>query len=346
VIAAICLLGYTILLMAAAPMLARARWPDRAPRLALAAWFSLAISAVSSVMLGGFALLVPTERISMAMARLLASCADALRAAYSHPGGRIMAGAGAATVLLVAARVAWCAVANIVRMARSRHAYRIALRLAGHTDHALNAVVLDHPQPAAWCLPETVVLTSRAVATLDTTQVAAVLAHERRHQQGHHHLLVSMAGSLASAFPRLPAFRLAYQQVARLTELLADDAAVAASHRLAVAEALLVLSARPAGVVGALGAGGSSTAARIRRLIADPAPLSRAAATGVLLGVISLAAMPLAMLVGPAIAASCPPPPSVAASRLDVAARPTTAARSDPDPPRRPHRQLAGPHAR
>jgi hypothetical protein len=59
VIAAAGLLAYAGLLLAAAA-LARARWPDRAPRLAVAAWFAVTSSAVASVTLGGLALLVPT----------------------------------------------------------------------------------------------------------------------------------------------------------------------------------------------------------------------------------------------------------------------------------------------
>ncbi len=331
-IATICLLGYAGLLIAVAPMLARARWPDRAPRLAVAIWFSLAASAVTSVMLGGLALLVPTEHISTAMGRLLASCTSALRAAYSHPGGRDMAGAGAALALVIAARIIWCASTNLIGAARARRSHRIALRLAGRTDSALNAVVIKHSQPAAWCLPEAIVLTTRAVETLDEAQVAAVLAHERQHQQGHHHLLVSVAGSLAAAFPVVSAFRLAHQQIARLTELLADDAAVAASHRLAVAEALLALGTGAPGAAGALSAGGSGTAARIRRLIANPAPLSRAAAGAGMLTVVAVAAVPLAMLVGPAIGATCPP--SSEAMEISSAAppRPAVAARPRAEP--------------
>jgi hypothetical protein len=96
--------------------------------------------------------------------------------------------------------------------------------------------------------------------------------------RGRHHLLVSLVGSPAAAFPRVPALRQAHEQVARLAEMLADDAASAASPRLTVAGALLALGAAAAPVPAAgLGAGGSATGDRIRRLLAAPAPLSRAA---------------------------------------------------------------------
>src|SRR2546430_14723723 len=69
----------------------------------------------------------------------------------------------------------------------------------------LGSILLDHDEAAAWCLPGAggqVVLTTAAVHALDEAQLAAVLAHERAHQRGRHHLLVALAGSLAAAFPR------------------------------------------------------------------------------------------------------------------------------------------------
>jgi len=326
VIAAAGLLGYAALLLAAgAPALAGARWPDRAPRLAIAAWFTVTGSAVASVILGGLALLVPTVRVSGGLARLLAACVMALRAQYAHPGGAAMAGAGTVLALAVTARVGWCAAATLARAAAARRRHRLALRVAGRPDPALGAVVVDHAQPAAWCLPgasRSVVVTTAAVAALDDSQLTAVLAHERAHQRGRHHLLVSLAGSLAAAFPRVPAFGRAHEQVARLTELLADDAAARVSHRLTVAEALLALGAPAPAAAAALGAGGSTAAARIRRLIAAPAPLSRAAAAAGMLTVAALLALPLAFLAGPAAAAAgknyCHhPPPAAAAHAAD-----------------------------
>jgi len=326
VIAAAGLLGYAVLLLAAgAPALAGARWPDRAPRLAIAAWFTVTGSAVASVILGGLALLVPTVRVSGGLARLLAACVMALRAQYAHPGGAAMAGAGTVLALAVTARVGWCAAATLARAAAARRRHRLALRVAGRPDPALGAVVVDHAQPAAWCLPgasRSVVVTTAAVAALDDSQLTAVLAHERAHQRGRHHLLVSLAGSLAAAFPRVPAFGRAHEQVARLTELLADDAAARVSHRLTVAEALLALGAPAPAAAAALGAGGSTAAARIRRLIAAPAPLSRAAAAAGMLTVAALLALPLAFLAGPATAAAgknyCHhPPPAAAAHAAD-----------------------------
>jgi hypothetical protein len=70
---------------------------------------------------------------------------------------------------------------------------------------------------------------------------------------------------------------------------------------LAVASALLTLGSAEVGAA-ALGAGGSSAGARVRRLIAAPAPLSRPAAVAGSGAVAALIAVPLAVLAGPAAA--------------------------------------------
>jgi Zn-dependent protease with chaperone function len=306
VIAALALLGYAALLLTiGATGLAKARWADRAPRLAVAAWLALTGSAVASVALGGAALVVPTVRVSADLSVLLETCLMALHASYAHPGGAAMAGAGAVLGLAVIARVTWCMAVTLASAGLARRRHRRVLAMAGWHDRRLGAVVVDYDEPAAWCLPGAdgqVALTTAAVRALDDVQLAAVLAHERAHQRGRHHLLVALAGSLAAAFPQARAFRQGHEQVARLVELLADDAAAATSPRLKVAEALLALAlAAPApAAAAALGAGGSATAARVRRLIAAPAPIGRARAAAGLLTIAVLAAFPLVLAAGPA----------------------------------------------
>ena len=74
-IAALALLGYAALLLTAgAAALARARWTDRTPRLAVAAWLALSGSAVTSVILGGAAVLL----VSHALDHVLRFCPTAV----------------------------------------------------------------------------------------------------------------------------------------------------------------------------------------------------------------------------------------------------------------------------
>jgi len=307
VIATGALLGYAALLLAGAPLLTRARWPERAPRLAIAVWLALAASAIGSVVLAGLVLLVPAPTVSRGVASLLATCGMALRVRYAHPGGLPLAVAGAVVAVAVTAWVAWCAVATLAATARAGRDHRLRLLLAGRTDERLGALVVEHGEPAAYCMSgvrRPVVLTTAALRLLDEPQLAAVLAHERAHQAGRHHLLVSLAAVPAAAFPWVPAFRHASVEVARLAELAADDAAARRSPRLAVAEALLTLGsvASPA-AAWALGAGGSTAAARVRRLIAAPQPLSWAAKTTWTVALAALIALPLLLMAAPAFGA-------------------------------------------
>jgi len=154
VIVAVALLGYAALLLTAgSKALARARWPDRAPRLAVAAWLALAGSAVASVILGGAVLVVPTVRVSADLSVLLTDCVMALRATYAHPGGAAMAGAGAVLGLAVIARVTWCTAATLVRAGLPGAGTARCSPLAGQHDRRYGAVLLDHDEAAAWCLP-------------------------------------------------------------------------------------------------------------------------------------------------------------------------------------------------
>ena len=308
-IAAAALLGYAVLLMtAAAPALASVGWPERAPRLAIAVWLALAFSVIMSVMLAGLAMLVPAPQVSRGLAWLLAVCGWQLRARYAHPGGTALAAAGVLVAVVLAARLAWCALSSMSASARAGRSHRLRLRLAGRRDDRLGVLVVEHREPAAYCMSgasRPVVLTTAALRLLDEPQLAAVLAHERAHQAGRHHLLVSLAAVPAAAFPWVPAFRQARDEVARLAELAADDVAAARSPRLAVAEALLTLGAAPAApaVAWALGAGDSTAGARVRRLIAAPNPLSRAASAAGALAVAALVALPLILLAAPAFGA-------------------------------------------
>ena len=319
-IVALALLGYAALLLTSgAAALARARWPDGAPRLAIAAWFALTGSAVVSVLAGGLALMVPTVRVSADLSALLAACVMALRAQYAHPGGAALTGAGAVLALAVLARITWCTARALAQAARARRNHRLRLSLVGRPDPRLGAVVVRHHDPAAYCLPghgSRIVLTTGAIGALDAGQLRAVLAHERAHLHGRHHLLVTLAGALSAAFPRVPAFRVAREQVARLAELSADDAASAVAHRLAVAGALLNLGA---GVpAAALGAAGTADAARVRRLIDGPAAISRTRAASVMFAAAAVVLVPLLLLAGPAASASgmnyCPHSPAVTAA--------------------------------
>jgi Zn-dependent protease with chaperone function len=105
--------------------------------------------------------------------------------------------------------------------------------------------MLDDPRPAAYCVagrPAAIVVTSGALAVLDPPQLAAVLAHEHAHLAHRHHLLATVTGGLAAAFPGVPLFTRGAAEVTRLTEMAADDSATRTSGRPALVAALIAIA--------------------------------------------------------------------------------------------------------
>jgi Zn-dependent protease with chaperone function len=102
--------------------------------------------------------------------------------------------------------------------------------LDGVPDDDAGVVVLPGGWVDAFAVPATAGRPGRVVVTegmrdlLDDRQYAALVAHERAHLAGGHHLLVRLAGLAAAAHPLL---RPVAGQVAYLVERAADEAAAA-----------------------------------------------------------------------------------------------------------------------
>jgi beta-lactamase regulating signal transducer with metallopeptidase domain len=101
-----------------------------------------------------------------------------------------------------------------------------------------------------------------------------VLAHERAHLAGRHHLLIALTRGLAATFPGVPLFTRGPAEVARLAEMCADDAAARRSGRPTLVTALLAMGTGAAVPAAALGATTCAVAARVQRLL-EPAPPAR-----------------------------------------------------------------------
>ncbi|MDX3308204.1 M56 family metallopeptidase [Streptomyces sp. ME08-AFT2] len=306
-IVAAVLFAYAALLSTLAPRLLRgAHWAERAPRLGIVVWQALGASALTAAVLAGLALTVPTVRVSADLAELLQACVMALTEQYASPGGAAAGAAGAVLALAVLGRTLWCAGQAIVRIRRERREHREVLDMVGRPDTARGVVVLDHDEPAAYCLPgrhRRTVITTGALRALDDDQLEAVLAHERAHQAERHDAVLAWAQVLTNAFPRIPLFRIAEAEIARLVEMRADDVAAARSGRLTTAAALLAVAGGRAPAV-ALSASGSTAARRVRRLIEPHRPLSRTRiVAGSLTAAVALA-VPLLVVGGPAAAAT------------------------------------------
>jgi peptidase M48-like protein len=252
------------------------------PRLGLAAWLTAMAGAVAAVIaalwfLAGAAV-AGWPGLAQAVCRSVAgqACAPTLyRSALFE-----LALAIAAILAVTAAAVTAGRYGRGVRRAgRRSRAHGRAARITGRPHAAAGAgragaVVLDAPQPAAYCVPgrpATIVVTTAALAILDAGQLAAVLAHERAHLAGRHHLLTGLTRGLAAVLPGVPLFARGPQEVARLAELRADDAAARRSGRFPLVAALLAMGTGAAVPTAALGATGGATAARVQRLLDPPA---------------------------------------------------------------------------
>jgi hypothetical protein len=131
------------------------------------------------------------------------------------------------------------------------------------------------------------VLTSGALAVLDRAQLGAVLAHERAHLAGRHHLLISLSRGLAASFPGVPVFTRGPAEVARLAELCADDAAARRTGRPALVAALLAMGTGTAVPAPALAVTSGVVTARVHRLL-DPPGRGRHARYGLALVTVML----------------------------------------------------------
>ena len=258
-----------------ARMLGRARWMGRAPLLGIVTYLAAGWSVLAALGLAGLTLAVHATPLGGGLSHLIGACVLRLRATYATPGGATVAGLGLILAGAVVARTTLTAVTHLRAAGQQALRHAQTARLAGRPEPALGAVLLEHPEPAAYCVAgrhPTVILTTGAMAALDSAQLGAVLAHERAHLAGRHHRLLAMARIGRQVLPFVPLMRDADMQVARLAELHADDAATRASDPRSLATALVVL-ATTASPAPALAAAATDALQRIQRLLGPAEPL-------------------------------------------------------------------------
>ena len=290
---------------AGARVLGRAGWPVRAPLLAILTYLAAAWSVVAALGLAGLTLAVYATALGGGLSHLIGACVLRLRDAYATPGGAAVAGLGLILAAAVAARAALTAVTHLraVRRHAVRHAQ--AARLVGRREPALGAVLVEHAQPAAYCVAgpdSTVIVTTGALQALDPGQLDAVLAHERAHLACRHHRLLAIARIGRQVLPFLPLMREADTQVTRLVEMHADDAATAGRGAGPLATALVLL-ATGAGPAPGLSAAATDAVQRIQRLLSPAEPLGRVRRQLLRAGAAALALAPVLLALTPAVVA-------------------------------------------
>jgi Zn-dependent protease with chaperone function len=288
-----------------ARMLGRAKWTARAPLLAMVTYLAAGWSVVAALGLAGLTLAVHTTALGGGLSHLIGACVLRLRATYATPGGAMVAGLGLTLAGAVVARTALTAMTHLRAAGRQALQHAQTARLVGRPEPALGATLVDHPQPAAYCVAgrhPTVVLTTGAVQALDADQLAAVLAHERAHLTGRHHRLIAMARIGRQVLPFVPLMRDADAQVARLAEMHADDAATRTCEPAPLATALVILAAG-ASPVPALAAAATDAVQRIQRMLGPAEPLGRTRRRLLRTTAAALALAPVLLALAPAVLA-------------------------------------------
>ena len=252
-------------------------------RLGLAAWLTAMASVLVSLLVAlqflARAAIAGWSRLAEAVCRSVAggACGPAV---YQNAIFELALGLATLAAALTLAVRAWRYGRGVQRgQRRTREHAEIARMTCRRLRGPGAAVVLDAAPRLAYCLPgrpATIVLSSGALAVLDPAQLTAVLAHERAHLAGRHHLLLSLTRGLGASFPAVPLFTRGPGEVARLTEMCADDAAARRAGRRTLVGALLAMGTGTAVPAAALAATGCATAARVQRLVEPPRRARRA----------------------------------------------------------------------
>jgi Zn-dependent protease with chaperone function len=286
-------------------LLGRARWALRAPMPGIVVYLAAAWSVVAALGLTGLTLAIHATALGGVLSHLIGACVLRLRDAYATPGGATAAGLGLTLAGAVLARTALTALTHVRAVRRQAVQHAQTARLVGRPDPDLGATLVDHAQPAAYCVAgphPTVILTTAALRALDPEQLDAVLAHERAHLASHHHRLLAIARIGRQILPFLPLMQAADTQITRLVEMHADDAATTGRGTRPLATALVVLAAA-AGPAPGLAAAATDAVQRIQRLLRPAEPLSRFRRQLLGVAAAALALTPVLLALAPAIVA-------------------------------------------
>jgi Zn-dependent protease with chaperone function len=275
---AVCLLLYSFAVAMVSPwILLRLTRAGSVPRVGVAAWLVAMVSVVALWMTAAAVLIASLMRYRDQPGRLATSCLAALRRLFDGGSGPVLqAGlftlaAAGASVLAV---VGWRSGRSLWRARAQSHGHAERAWVVGRRIDGVDAVVVDAPERAAYCVagrPNAIVVTSAALDALTNHHLQAVLAHERAHLAGRHHFVLAFARALAVAIPRLPLFSAGAREIARLLEMAADDAAARSHGSQTLLDALLALSTGAPMPHGAVGAAGTDVLARAEHLAAPSA---------------------------------------------------------------------------
>ncbi|KUI37534.1 M56 family metallopeptidase [Mycobacterium sp. GA-2829] len=300
-VAAALLLYVAAILSIGPTLLARLTADGGAPRLSIAAWLTAIVTVLGSATGAIALLLIEAAGHWDSPDALLASCLERLYAILAgHAGWPARGVATVAVAIAVGSLVAVCVRIGraLSRMRTHTFAHADAVRLVGKSAGS-DVVFIEASEPAAYCVagrPPAIVVTTGALAALDEAQLAAVVAHERAHLDGHHAYVVAAMRGLTAALPRVGLFTDAATHIGSLLEMCADDAAARRHGRQPLLAGLLTLSGVNTPAHG-LAAAGVAVLTRAERLSDPPRRFARIQ-THLTLGgaVAAMAATPLAIV--------------------------------------------------
>ncbi|MGW4060827.1 M56 family metallopeptidase [Amycolatopsis sp. NPDC004747] len=282
------------------------------PGTALAWWLLTAAGLVAGTAGGVLLLALPGHGPAAAIMAVLHDCWSAV----GHDGlpelDPIVGGGAAVVAVAVAGRLAlaWAGRRRRRNVLHRRHL--AALRLSGSADgRPIPTLWLPHDEPVAYSLGgrRALIVASEGLAgRLSDRELQAVLAHERAHVRGHHHVLTACAEVLGRTLGFVPLMRELPGAVRLLVELAADRTAAAQCGREPLRSALLAIRAGD-GPRRALAMAGGDTAIRLQRLAAGDAGHRLTAGTkAVIGGLVALVAPPAVavVLMAGAGLVSCP----------------------------------------
>jgi Zn-dependent protease with chaperone function len=215
----------------------------RDPLPLIVAWLVSSAGVLLATASGVLLLLLPDHGLNAPLLAAVHRCWSAIQHG-SPPRVEEVAGlVGVALLVAFAARLAVVSVRGFRKRCHKRQENLSVLRLVARpvTDPS-DILWLAHDEPLAFSMagrPGVVVATEGLTRHLDPGAVAAVLAHEKAHLTGRHHLLVAIADAVRATFPFVPLFRQAPAAIRDLVELAADIVAARDCGPAAVHTALL-----------------------------------------------------------------------------------------------------------
>lgn len=297
-------------------LLARSRWPGRAPATALLLWQTIALA-------GGLSMVGALLALGLAPFgdNLVAGLIEAPSHVASLEAAEVPALAAIASALLFGGYLLTQLVRTGVAVGRERRRHRRLVHLlSSPAPDDPHARILDAQTPVAYCLPggghSVTVFSAGLLHLLDEHELRAVVGHERAHLSQRHDMVLVAFEAWHRSLPWFPIASRSRREVASLVEMLADDHARRLVDDRTLARAITLVAggaALTATSVGSADAPGTSAPpallphaheqleARVTRLTDDHRPLGVPARAAVLVTALALIAVPTVLLLEPAL---------------------------------------------